>query len=106
MTLPAGAPTEAGLALRVRAAPGASKIAVGERRADVDGERLLVRVTAAPEKGKANAAVGAALAKAFGVSKSSVRLTAGATDRNKTFHIDGEPDALLMRLAALLGDAP
>lgn len=89
--------------LRVRVGPGASKTAVGGKWAGPGGDtRLIVRVTAPPEKGKANKAAAEAIAKAFGLPKSAVRVTAGETDRLKTFSLDGDPQILAARLAALL----
>ena len=50
-----------------------------------DGSAVLkLRVAAVPDKGKANAAVIALLAKALGVPKSSISLIAGDTARLKT----------------------
>jgi uncharacterized protein YggU (UPF0235/DUF167 family) len=49
---------------------------------------IAVRVTAAPEDGKANAAVRKLLAKALGVAPSRLTLVAGATARDKLFRID------------------
>lgn len=54
---------------------------------------LKARVRAAPEGGKANAALEAMLAKAFGVAKSKVKVARGATARLKTVEIDGVSDA-------------
>ncbi len=48
-----------------------------------------MRVTAAPEGGKANAAVAAVLAKALGVPKSAVRVVRGGTSRHKQVEVDG-----------------
>ena len=59
-----------------------------------DGHALKIAVTAPPDKGKANAAVTAVLAKAFGVAKSSVAVIAGETDRRKVLRISGDPAAL------------
>ncbi len=51
-----------------------------------DGQfHVSVSVTAAPENGKANTAVIAALADAFGVAKSQVELIRGAHGRHKLF---------------------
>lgn len=71
--------------LRVHAAPkaGADEI-VGWR-----GGELLVRVTAPPENGKANAAVCKLLANALGVPKSAVRVTRGDISRHKTVEAEG-----------------
>jgi uncharacterized protein (TIGR00251 family) len=44
---------------------------------------LKVKITAAPEKGKANAAVCELLAAAFGVGRKNVTITRGETSRNK-----------------------
>ncbi len=89
--------------IRVRVGPGASRASVGGKWAGPDGDtRLVVRVTAQPEKGKANKAAGEAIAKAFGLPKSAVSITAGETDRLKSFALEGDPTVLAARLAALL----
>ncbi len=89
--------------LRVRVSPGASRASVGGKWAGPNGDtRLVVRVTAPPEKGKANKAAGEAIAKAFGLPKSAVSITAGETDRLKSFALDGDPQILSARLAALI----
>jgi len=53
------------------------------------GDRLKIQVTAAPERGKTNAAVVSLLARALGVARSAVRLTAGETSPLKTIEVDG-----------------
>ncbi len=63
---------------------------------------LRVRVKAVPDKGKANAAVVALLAKALGVPKTAVTLVSGDTARLKTVAIEGDAGALEARLALLL----
>jgi uncharacterized protein (TIGR00251 family) len=83
-----------GLLLAVKAAPKASRDAVIGVMATPDGQALKIAVTAPPDKGKANAAVSAVVAKAFGVSKSAVSIVSGATDRRKLLHINGDPIAL------------
>ena len=52
-------------------------------------------MTAPPEGGRANSAVRATLAEALGLSVSAVRVTAGATAREKTLHVTGDPETLL-----------
>jgi len=54
---------------------------------------LKARVRAAPEDGKANAALEAMLAKAFGVAKSKVKVARGTTARLKSVEIEGVSDA-------------
>ena len=59
-----------------------------------------MRVTAVPERGKANAAVIALIAKALGVPKRNVEVVRGHTSRDKTISIDGVTrDEALRRLA-------
>lgn len=59
-------------------------------------------MTAAAQKGKANAALIKLLAKALGTPKSSIAITGGATDRRKTLLIEGDPAALAARIDAWL----
>jgi uncharacterized protein (TIGR00251 family) len=59
------------------------------------GNELSVRVTVAPEGGKANAAVCIVVAKALGVPKSSVRVMRGDTARHKILRIEGVDDSAL-----------
>ena len=54
-----------------------------------DSGQVTVRVTAVPERGRANKAVVALLAKKLGVSKSSVAVVRGLTSRDKVVRIEG-----------------
>ena len=78
------------------------------RRADVnlrsaDGSTALrVSVRAAPEDGKANAAIARLLAAEWEVPKSRFRLLSGARDRRKVFVLTGEPADLSARLQGWL----
>ena len=74
------------LQIRVRPRAGRNTIEIGD-----DGQ-VTVRVTAAPERGRANEAVVELLAKKLGVSKSSVTLVRGITSRDKVVRIDGVTD--------------
>jgi hypothetical protein len=64
------------------------------------GDSLKIRVTAAPERGKANSAVIALLASTLGVPRGRIALLAGETKAHKVVEIQGfsEPE-LRMRLA-------
>jgi uncharacterized protein len=62
---------------------------------------LRVRVDAVPDKGKANAAVVALLAKALGVPKSAVSVVSGETARMKTLDVVGNGAALVDRIVSL-----
>ncbi|BCP56135.1 UPF0235 protein [Kaistia sp. 32K] len=69
-----------------------------------DGRQILqARVRAAPDKGAANAAVEAVLAKALGVPRSAVALISGHTARLKSVRVDGDVGAIMARLEALAG---
>ncbi|MDI6844295.1 MAG: DUF167 domain-containing protein [Anaerosomatales bacterium] len=61
------------------------------------GTEVAVRVTAAPDKGKANDAVCETVAEALGVPKSSVRVVRGHASRHKLVEIDGPDEAALER---------
>jgi hypothetical protein len=63
---------------------------------------LKVRVTEAPEGGKANAAVVKLLAKAWKLPKGTLRVAAGTKDRRKTLLVAGDPDTLAARLRTWL----
>lgn len=56
------------------------------------GGVFLVRVTAPPDEGRANAAVCKVLAEALGVSKSAVTVVRGHRARVKTLEITGMTD--------------
>ena len=62
---------------------------------------LSIKVTAAPDKGQANAAVIKALAWAMMVSKSSFHLVKGQTNRNKALEITGPLQPIEALIASL-----
>ncbi|HSK46959.1 MAG TPA: DUF167 domain-containing protein [Coriobacteriia bacterium] len=64
------------------------------------GSELGVRVTSAPEGGKANAAVCRVVAGALGVPKTHVSVARGDTSRHKILEISGVDDGFI---AAALG---
>jgi uncharacterized protein (TIGR00251 family) len=87
-------PEPGGIVLAVKAAPKSSRDAILGVMDTPQGPALKVAVTAAPDRGKANAAVIELIANAFGVPKSAVTVIAGATDRSKLLRVAGEPAAL------------
>jgi uncharacterized protein (TIGR00251 family) len=96
---------EGGAELRIRAQPNASKDAVEGLGEEASGQRYLkVRVRAVPEKGQANAAIEAVLAKSLGLPKSAVSVEKGETQRIKTVRISAGPD-IGKALHALTGEA-
>ena len=78
--------------LDIRVHPRASRNAIevdGERPDVKPGVKIIVRVTAAPEGGKANYAVVALLAKRLRVPKCSIRIVRGHRSRDKRIRVVG-----------------
>jgi uncharacterized protein len=99
------APRVGGAELHVRLTPKSSRESLDGPEIRDDGACVLkARVRATPEDGKANAALTALLAKQLKVPASRIGLVSGATSRQKTFFIEGEPEDLARRLAALFPD--
>ena len=94
-----------GLSVTVKVTPKASRNAVTGLARDADGAAwLTVAVTAAPENGKANAALIKLLAKEWRLAKSAITVASGATSRHKMLHIAGDSRCLLLDLGAWLTD--
>jgi uncharacterized protein (TIGR00251 family) len=95
-----------GIALHVRLTPKSSRDALEGVEVRADGARALkVRVRAVPEDGKANDALIALIARRLKCPASRVKLTGGATSRQKTLFLEGDPDDLVAKLEALARDA-
>ncbi len=76
------------MVLAVHVTPRSSRDEVMGWRDGVDGSReLAVRVTAAPEKGKATKAAGVALAAFFRVPKGKVTCVSGMSSRHKRYEL-------------------
>ncbi|MFE0754447.1 DUF167 family protein [Inquilinus sp. NPDC058860] len=89
-----------GVRVTVRLTPRAGRNAVTGRAVDADGAPLLkAAVTAVPERGAANEALIALLAKSWRLPKSALAVVGGATERTKLIEIDGDA-ALAARLGA------
>jgi uncharacterized protein len=92
-----------GVRVRLKVTPKAKREQVGGLLDEPDGTKALkIAVTAAPEDGKANAAVIALLAREWGVAKSAISVVSGATDRRKLVEIRGPSQELLAKLRAWL----
>lgn len=87
-----------GVAIEVRVTPKSARESIGPER----GGRLVVKVSAPPEDGKANAAVCKLVAKRLGVAKSRVTVDNGETSRSKRLFASG---ISLSEAAKLLKDA-
>ena len=67
------------------------KVVPGSSRTRIDGwlgDSLKIRVTAQPEKGRANEAVRAVLAEALAIPKSEISLSSGSSSARKIFKIN------------------
>jgi uncharacterized protein (TIGR00251 family) len=88
-----------GATVAIRLTPKAKTVGITGIMEQADGGAALkVSVTAAPERGKANAAMIALLAKTWRLPKSAITLAVGATDRRKVVHISGDPNRLKQTL--------
>lgn len=91
-----------GLDLHVRLTPKSARDALEGVETRADGTCVLkARVRAVPEDGKANEALIALVAKQLKIPASRVKLTGGATSRQKTLALEGDPAALAERLTSL-----
>lgn len=90
-------PLSSGVSVAVKVHPRSRRPGVQ----NAAGDRLRVAVTEPPEDGRANRAVCAAIAHLLHVAPSAVSVTAGASSRDKTLCVTGDPAALGARLAAL-----
>ncbi len=94
-------PTAGGVSVAVKVQPGARRPGLLGRVPDTAGNRLKIAVAEPPEDGRANRAVCAALAEALCVPPSDVSILHGASSRQKTLLVAGDPAALTEKLAAL-----
>jgi uncharacterized protein (TIGR00251 family) len=82
--------------LSLRVAPGARRTEIVGRH----GDRWKVRVAAAPEQGRANAAVCALLADALALPRDAVTVVSGGSSRDKLVDLAGiGPEETERRLA-------
>ncbi len=100
--MPASPPFTAvkdGVRVALRVAPGAARNRMdGLVRGADGGAALKVSVTAAPDRGRANAALIKLLSRAWRVPKGAITIAAGAATRRKVVHVAGDPRELLGRL--------
>jgi len=94
-------PVADGIVIAVRLTPKAGADQVSGVEGAGDGQPVLrVRVRAAPEDGKANAAVAALLAKWLDEPKTRAELISGGKSRLKQILIRGEAGALMEKFSA------
>ncbi|MBF0677855.1 MAG: DUF167 domain-containing protein [Devosia sp.] len=95
--------TPEGLLVFLRVTPNAGRDSIdGVEIRDDASIVLRVRVSAVPDKGKANAAVIALLAKALRLPKSAMTLVSGDTSRHKTILVSGDGVDIAGGLATLV----
>jgi uncharacterized protein (TIGR00251 family) len=82
--------------IAVKVVPGASRDGIAGRL----GDALKIRVSAAPEGGRANKAVEALLAELLGLRPNQVSVAKGHAQRRKVIQIDGLSQENLDRLLA------
>ena len=87
--------------VRVKVQPKSRRPGLGGAKPSADGPRLAIAVTDAPEDGRATRAACEALSEDLGIAASSVALTQGATSREKTLRVAGDPAILVPKLEAL-----
>lgn len=79
--------------LPIKVAPGASRDAIDGWL----GDTLKVRVTAPPERGKANAAVERLVAEALGIPRKNARIVSGHTASRKVLELSGISESAVLR---------
>ena len=90
------------VAVTVRLTPKGGRDAIDGVETLADGRDILkVRVRAAPSEGEANDALCRLLAKALGIPRRDVSLTAGATSRIKRLAVSGDVPTLIAALEKL-----
>jgi uncharacterized protein YggU (UPF0235/DUF167 family) len=94
---------EGGVLVHVRLTPRGGRDAIEGVETLADGRTVLkARVRAAPEEGRANAALLKLLAEAAGLPASRAELAGGATARLKRIRLSGETTALVDALQSTL----
>ncbi|MGP1347998.1 MAG: DUF167 domain-containing protein [Phycisphaerales bacterium] len=80
----------------IKAVPGASR----DQIVGLLGDRLKVRISTAPQDGKANRAIERLLARGLGIKSAMVTIIEGMTSAEKTVRIEGlTPEQIGERLA-------
>ncbi len=93
--------THDAVSVAVKVQPKSRRPGVQGRVPALEGERLRIGVTEAAEDGRANRAACATLAAALHVPTGDVTVLLGATSREKTLRVAGDPASIIERLAAL-----
>jgi uncharacterized protein len=96
-----------GLRVAIRLSPGAKADRLVEIAVGAAGRRVVrASVTAPAEDGKANEALLRLLARAWGLSRRDLSIVAGATSRNKSVRMAGDPQRLIDRITPAIAGLP
>lgn len=99
------APVADGVRLAVRLTPKASADRIAGVVVDDAGRaQLKASVTAAPEDGRANAALLRLLARTFDLPRTTLSVVSGHAHRTKLVHVAGDPAALAARIGRAIGE--
>lgn len=92
--------TEHGIVIAVRLTPKSSDDAVTGVEITAEGAVLKLKLRALPEKGRANQAAIALLARWLDQPKTSIELLTGGKSRLKQFSVRGDAETLIGKLAS------
>ena len=91
-----------GVRVAVHLTPRAARAGIGGTIAAPGGPALRVQVTAPPDKGRANDALIALLAKEWHIAPGRLSIATGVKSRHKSIAVDDDPAARLAALRAWL----
>lgn len=94
-------PADGGVLVAVKVQPKSRRPGVQGRAPAVEGERLRIGVSEAAEDGRANRAACAVLADVLHLPASAVAVAQGATSRDKTLRVAGDPARIIEVLETL-----
>jgi uncharacterized protein (TIGR00251 family) len=96
-----------GLRVAIRLSPGAKADRLLAIAVDSAGRRVLRASVIAPaEDGKANEALLQLLARAWALSRRDLSIVIGATSRNKSVRMAGDPQQLIDRITPAIAGLP
>jgi uncharacterized protein len=100
-------PTRDGVRVAIRLSPRAKSDRLRGIAGTAEGGRAIkVSVTPPARDGQANEALLQLLARTWHLPRRNLSIVAGATSRNKTVRVTGEPDRLIAKLSADIASLP
>jgi uncharacterized protein (TIGR00251 family) len=96
-----------GLRVAIRLSPRAKADRLVGIAAAAEGRRILkAAVTAPPESGRANEALLQLLARAWQLPRLRFSIVQGASNRDKTVRVAGDPERLLAKITSVVAGLP